>query len=200
MDLRQVEELLRSDTSITLLVNNAGVAATGPLLTSDVEQLDAMIRLNVIALTRLTQAAVPGFVERGGGTIINIASVAAIAPKILNGVYGATKAFVLALSQSLHNELHSKGVRIQVVLPGATATGLWQKAGMPIEQLPSEVVMQVEEMVDAALAGLDQGELVTLPSLPDTADWQAFEAARQKLLPNISRKNAAERYLSGAAA
>jgi len=72
---------------------------------------------------------------------------------------------------------------------------LWSLAGRPVEQLPSEIVMPADDMVDAALAGLDQGELVTLPSLPDAADWQAYEAARQKLLPNLSRKSPAPRYL-----
>src|SRR6516162_7847189 len=120
----RIEALLRSDSRIMLLVNNAGVAATAPLLQADVEKMEAMIQLNVSALTRLTYAAAPSFVERGGGAIINIASVVAIAPERLNGVYGATKAFVLAFSQSLQHELGEKGVRVQAVLPGATATEL----------------------------------------------------------------------------
>jgi hypothetical protein len=159
-----------------------------------------MITLNVRALTRLTYAAAPGLVARGGGTIINIASVVGVAPEMLNGVYGASKAYVVALSQSLHRELADKNVRIQAVLPGATATDLWAKAGRPVEYLPGEIVMSTGDMVDAALAGLDQGELVTIPSLPDAADWQAYESARQKLLPNLSRKTPAARYRARAAA
>jgi short-subunit dehydrogenase len=199
-DLGRIETLLRTDPRITMLVNNAGVAAIAPLLDSDVEKMDDMITLNVRALTRLTYAVAPGLVARGGGTIVNIASVVAIAPEALNGVYGASKAYVLALSQSLHKELAGQGVRIQAVLPGATATDLWAKAGRPVEHLPSEIVMSTDDMVDAALAGLDQGELVTIPALPDAADWQAYEAARQKLMPNLSRKNPAARYRARAAA
>jgi short-subunit dehydrogenase len=199
-DLGRIETLLRTDTRITTLVNNAGVAAVTPLLDSDVDAMDDMITLNVRALTRLTYAAVPGLVARGGGTIINTASIVAVGPEILNGVYGASKAYVLAFSQSLHKELAAQGVRIQAVLPGATATDLWAKAGRPVEHLPSEIVMSIDDMVDAALSGLDQGELVTIPSLPDAADWQAYEAARQKLLPNLSRKNPAARYRTRAAA
>ncbi len=199
-DLKRVESRLRTDAAITVLVNNAGVAAVTPLLDSDVDAMDDMITLNVRALTRLTYAAAPGFVARGGGTIINIASIVAVGPEILNGVYGASKAYVLALSQSLHKELAGKNVSVQAVLPGATATDLWAKAGRPVEHLPNEIVMSTGDMVDAALAGLDQGELVTIPSLPDTADWQAYEAARQKLLPNLSRKTPAERYRARAAA
>ena len=126
--------MLRTDASITLLVNNAGVGATAPLLDSDVDKMEEMIALNVTALTRLTYAAAPGFVARGGGTIINIASIVAIAPEVLNGVYGGSKAFVLAFSQSLHHELGRKGVRVQAVLPGATATEFWDVAGMPVQQ------------------------------------------------------------------
>src|SRR5262249_43975909 len=132
-DLARIESRLRRDASITLLVNNAGIGATAPLLSADVEKMDDMIRLNVGALTRLTYAAAPGFAQRGSGTIINIASIVAITPETLNGVYGATKAFVLALTHSLQHELASKGVRVQAVLPGATATDFWDAAGRPVQ-------------------------------------------------------------------
>ncbi len=193
-ELARVEDLLRKDHSITTLVNNAGFGAHAPLLDSDIDKMDEMISLNIGALTRLTHAAAPGFVARGGGTIINIASIVAIAPELLNGVYGGSKAFVLAFSQSLHHELSGKGVRVQAVLPGATATEFWDVAGLPIEHLPTQIVMSAEDMVDASLAGLDQGELVTIPALPELDDWTAFEGARQQLAPNLSRAQPAARY------
>jgi len=193
-DLATVEAVLRTDKRITTLVNNAGVGSTAPLLQADVDKMSDMIALNVDALTRLTYAAVPGFVERGGGTIINIASIVAVGPEILNGVYGGTKAFVLALSQSLKHELADKGVRVHVVLPGATATDFWDAAGTPVEHLPSEMVIPAMALVDAALAGLDQGEFATVPSLPNLADWNAYEAARQALMPNLSRAEPAARF------
>lgn len=193
-DLARIETVLRTNAGITLLVNNAGVGAVAPLLDSDVEKMDEMIRLNVLALTRLTYAAAPGFVARGGGTIINIASVVAISPERLNGVYGASKAFVLALSHSLHHELAGKGVRVQAVLPGVTATEFWDKAGLPVHNRPAEIVMSAENMVDAALAGLDQGEVVTIPSLPDKAEWDGFEAARRGMFDRLSSAVPARRY------
>ena len=193
-DLRRVEDLLRSDASITMLVNNAGVGGTGPLLGSDVAKMQDMIALNVTALTRLTYAAAPGFVERGAGTFINIASIAAIAPEVLNGVYGGSKAYVLAFSQSLQHELADKGVRVQAVLPGATATDFWQIAGTPVEYLPQEIVMRAEDMVDAALAGLDQGEFATIPALEDGAKWDAYEGARRAMHPELSGVHPASRY------
>ncbi len=192
--LRRVEDVLRNDPAITMLVNNAGVGATQPLLGSDIDVMEKMIALNVTALTRLTYAAAPGFVARAGGTVINIASVVGIAPEVLNGVYGGTKAFVLAFTQSLNHELAEKGVRIQAVLPGATATDFWDVAGTPVDHLPAEIVMSAHALVDAALAGLDQGEVITIPSLPDAEDWVRFEAARDVLRPQLSLAAPAARY------
>lgn len=194
--ISSVEKVLREDSRISILVNNAGIGATQAIVDSDPDAMSRMIGLNVDALTRLTIAAVPGFVSRQGGTIVNIASIAAIAPEVLNGVYSGTKAFVLAFSQSLQAQLADKGVRIQVVMPGATATQFWRISGTPLEHLPSEIVMSPSDMVDAALSGLDQGEFVTIPALPNAADWKKFEAARQALMPNLSRAQPAERYRS----
>lgn len=199
-DLKRVETILATDPGITMLVNNAGVGALEPLLTSDIDAMEAMIGLNVTALTRLSYAAAPAFASRSGGAIINISSVVAVAPEVLNGVYGGTKAFVLALSQSLHKELADKNVRIQVVLPGATATNFWDAAGGAIENVPTQMVMQSNDLVDAALAGFDQGELVTIPSLPDAADWAAYENARQRLIPNLSLNSVPPRYRNAIAA
>lgn len=198
-DIASVEAVLRTRGDITLLVNNAGFGAAGPLLGSDIDKMEEMIELNVSALTRLTYAAVPGFVERGGGTLVNIASIVAISPETLNGVYGGTKAFVLALSQSLQHELKDKGVRVQAVLPGATATEFWGVAGVPMAHLPKEIVMTAQDMVDAALAGLDQGEQVTIPALPDLAEWDAFDAARRAMSGRLSSTVPAARYLANGA-
>ena len=193
-DLARVEANLRADSRITMLVNNAGFGAVAPLLGSSVDKMEEMIDINVVALTRLTYAAVPGFVARGNGAIINIASIAAVTPELLNGVYGASKAFVVAFSQSLKHELADKGVRVQVVLPGATATEFWNLAGNPVENLPQQIVMSGDDLVDAALAGFDLGELVTIPSLPEINDWNAVETARLALRPNLSRVKPAQRY------
>lgn len=199
-DLQRAERLLSGEADIAMLVNNAGVGAVAPLLQSKIDVMEDMISLNVTALTRLTYAAVPAFVARGGGAVINISSVVGIAPEVLNGVYGATKAFVLAFCLSLHKELVDKNIRVQAVLPGAVATDFWSGAGSSVESLPRETVMQADDVVDAALAGFDLGEIVTIPSLPDVADWNAYEAARQKLMPNLSLRRPAARYRARAIA
>jgi uncharacterized protein len=111
-----------------------------------------------------------------------------------NSVYGGTKAYLLHLSEVLALEVGSSAVRVQAVLPGATRTALWDGSGVELKNLPPDIVMEVDEMVDAALAGYDAGERVTLPSLPDTGDWQRLIKAREQLQPNLSRKHAAPRY------
>jgi short-subunit dehydrogenase len=181
-------------SDITLLVNNAGIGTHTSLLESDVDQMTRMIDLNVTALTRLSYAAVPGFVARGNGALINIASIVAVSPETLNGVYGGSKAFVLAFSQSLQHELAGKGVRVQAVLPGATATEFWARGGLPVEHLPAQIVMSAEDLVDAALLGFERGESVTLPSLHDGALWDAYEGARKAMAPHLSSNEAASRY------
>ncbi len=193
-DLLRVEERLRSDSTVTALVNNAGFGATSKLIDSKIEELENMIQLNVTALTRLTAAVLPGFLERAQGLIINIASIVALAPELLNGTYSGTKAYVVNLTQSLHHEVGNKGIQVQVVLPGATSTEFWDRAGLAVHNLPEQTVMTADEMVDASLAGLDQHELITIPSLPNLADWQKFDAARLALGPNLSHQQAADRY------
>ncbi|MEX8194241.1 SDR family NAD(P)-dependent oxidoreductase [Comamonas guangdongensis] len=196
-ELARVEERLRADASITLLVNNAGMGTHTSLLSSDVEQMTRMVELNVTAPMRLAYAAAPGFVARGRGAIINIASIVAISPETLNGVYGASKAFVLAFSQSLQHELADKGVQVQAVLPGATATDFWATGGLPVENLDARIVMSAEDLVDAALLGFARGETVTIPSLHAGEKWDAYEAARRAMAGQLSSNTVAQRYAAG---
>lgn len=195
--LAGVEERLHQDASITLLVNNAGIGTHTPLLQSDVEQMTRMVELNVTAPMRLAYAAAPGFVARGRGAIINIASIVAISPETLNGVYGASKAFVLAFSQSLQHELSDKGVQVQAVLPGATATDFWAIGGLPVEHLDASIVMSAQDLVDAALLGFARGEKITIPSLHDAGKWDSYEAARQAMAGHLSSNTVAQRYAVG---
>lgn len=189
-----VERRLLQDPAITMLVNNAGLGPTGPALASDPAQLDRMLALNVVAAHRLALAAARAFVGRGGGTIVNIASAVALAPGLFPPSYVASKAFVLALTESLAAETAGRGLRLQAVLPGLTRTEIFERAGHDIGSLDAEMVMDVEEMVVAALAGLDQRELVTIPSLPEAARWEALLAARAALGPDLSHRHAAPRY------
>jgi len=193
-DLAEVESILRKDARVTLLVNNAGVGSVAPLVDADIDKMEDMIALNITALTRLTYAAVPSFVRRGRGTIINIASIVGIAPEMLNGVYGGTKAYVIGFTHSLQHELSGKGIRVQAVLPGATATEFWDVAGYSHQNFPKDFVMSAEDLVDAALIGLDQGEVVTIPPLQDGEEWNNWEAQRRAMSGHLSTIKPAPRY------
>jgi uncharacterized protein len=191
--LAKVEAVLRDNPDITMLVNNAGVGSVASILQADVDKMEAMIDLNITALTRLTYAVAPAFVARGAGTIVNISSVVGIAVEGLNGVYSASKSYVLSFGHSLQKDLTEKGVRVQTVLPGATATEFWDIAGYP-PQKTSEITMSAEDCVDAALAGLDAGELVTIPGLHDEKLWTHWEAERRDISPKFRNAKPAPRY------
>ena len=195
-DLARIEQRLREDARIGVLVNNAGASLRGGFLDQNGEDIARLIALNVTALARLANAVAPRFVAGGQGAIINLGSVLGLAPELGSTVYGATKAFVLFLSQSLNVELGPKGVYIQAVLPAATRTEIWEKAGRDVNSIPG--VMEIDELVDAALVGFDRRETVTIPPLPDAGQWSAFDAARQAMVPNFLQANAAERYRSAA--
>ena len=192
-DLQLVAARLR-DFAIEVAVNNAGSIVPGPVLGADAAALELMVALNVTAALRIAHAAVANFAARGGGTLINISSVVALMPERLSGTYSATKAFLLTLSQALQNELRGTGVKVQAVLPGATRTAIWAKGGIDVDAMSADSVMDVGEMVDAALRGLDLGEAVTIPSLPDIADWDRLQQARLALAPLLSRRSPAPRY------
>jgi len=191
-DLAKVEARLAGDEKIGLLVNNAGMAAHGSYAAPDLAGWSALINLNISALTRLTGAVVPRFLAQGKGEIINIASVLAFAPEIPLGPYAATKSFVVTFTQGLNAELGAHGIYAQAVLPAATRTEIWERSGRDVNSLAG--VMEVGEMVDAALVGFDRRETITLPSLPDAAQWDAYDGARRAMLPNFAQAHAAARY------
>ncbi|MFC8201660.1 SDR family NAD(P)-dependent oxidoreductase [Streptomyces sp. NPDC057298] len=189
-----VEERLRSDESIEVLINNAGGALLTPLAGSDAAAYEALISLNVTSLTRLTIAVLPGLTARGRGTVVNISSAMALNILPVSAVYSGTKSYVLTFTQALQQELAESPVVVQAVLPGAVRTDLWDGSGVDLATFPDEIVMNVDDAVDAALAGLDAGEPVTILSLPDISDWESFEKSRQTLVPNLSLRVPADRY------
>lgn len=191
-DLATVETRLRDDARIGILINNAGMAQSGGFTDQSADSIDQLVTLNTAALTRLAAAIAPRLANAGEGAIVNIGSVVGLAPEFGMSVYGASKAFVLFLSQGLSLELSPKGVYVQAVLPAATRTEIWARAGIDINTLPE--VMDVGELVDAALVGFDRRETVTIPPLHVAARWDTLEASRQGLLSDIRQAQAAERY------
>lgn len=193
-DLTRIEALLSSRDDVHVLVNNAGIARLGTVAQRTVDDALSQIALNITALTRLTQAVVPPFIQRNEGVIINIASVLAIHALPISAVYSGTKAFVLQYSRGLQQELAGTGVKVQLVLPASTATEIWDLSGVPLAALDKNALMTPEHMVDAALAGLDQGEAVTWPSVADTTLWDKYEAARTELFASTQVGTPAPRY------
>lgn len=192
-DLLKIEAILKTNSEIRLLINNAGIGSVAAVSDSDVDEMEKMIALNITALTRLTYAIAPIFAQKQYGTIINISSVVGIACEFLNGVYSASKAYVLGFGHRLQKEFSTKGVRIQTVLPGATDTPFWDAAGYsPMKGAPT--TMSAEDCVDAALAGLNMGELVTIPGLQHYDDWSDWEENRQALGNKFANAQPAKRY------
>jgi short-subunit dehydrogenase len=193
--IRSVEKELDANGRINVVVNNAGAATMGASLAeSELAKGEQVIQLNVVAFTRIARVAAAAFTRRRYGTLVNISSALALKVRANTAIYSGTKAYVLQFSRVLQEELADKGVTVQVVLPGAVATDIWATNGVDMATLPKGTVMSAEELVDAALAGLDQGELVTLPSVPDAADWERYEQARAALAKNLSLDHAGERY------
>lgn len=195
-DLRIVEQRLREDSGIRILVNNAGMSLSGPFTAQAADHIDQLVALNLSAVTRLAHAIAPRLAESGDGAIINISSVVGLAPEFGLTVYGATKAFVLYLSQGLSLELAPRGVYVQAVLPAATRTEIWARSGTDINTLSG--VMDAGELVDAALNGFDRRETITIPPLHDAQKWTDYDLARQSMLPGISQEHPADRYLQDA--
>ncbi len=195
-DLQTVEARLRDDARIGILVNNAGAAQSGTFIEQSTDSVAQLVALNTTALVRLASAIAPRLAKAGDGAIINIGSVVGLAPEFGMSVYGATKAFVLFLSQGLSLELSPQGVYVQAVLPAATRTEIWDRAGIDINTLTD--IMEVGDMVDAALVGFDRREVVTIPPLHEGERWDALQAARQGLLGQIRQSAVAQRYLTQA--
>lgn len=191
-DLAKVEAMLRDDARIGILVNNAGTAIGGSFIDQNVDDMTKLVALNATALVRLSSAIAPRLAKTGEGAIVNIGSVVGVAPEFGMTVYGATKAFVLFLSQGLAHELGAKGVYIQAVLPATTRTEIWDHVGADVNAMSN--VMEVGDLVDAALVGFDRREPVTIPPLHDGGQWDAFDGARKAMLGNLVNALPAERY------
>jgi uncharacterized protein len=189
-----VEARLAADPAINLLVNSAGLLANGPIARASASALDDMLTVNVVALTRLASAAASAFASRGRGGIINLGSAMAFIDTPNTAAYGASKAYVLNLTLGLDLELSPQGVQVQAVLPGYTRTAMiGHGAG-----LPDEAVMDAGALVDAALAGFDRRELVTIPSLEPVGLYTAWAENRVALHPHLSLSQPASRYASAA--
>lgn len=191
--IASVESLLRNE-DMDILVNNAGMGPISPTADLTDEAAAQTLALNVTALMRLTRAALPGMRAKKSGAIVNVGSVMAFHAMPVTSLYSATKAFVLTYSRAIQQEVAADGIRVQAVLPAGTITEFYDAAGVPISNFDQSAFMTAEQVVDAALLGLDRGEEVTLPSVHDLELWNTYDAARQRLFGGTQNGSPAARY------
>lgn len=177
-DLLRVEALLAEREDIDFLINNAGLGALGPISKVTADALENLIKINIVALTRLTHAVLPGFLRRNAGTIVNIASMIAVMPTPSGAGYSGSKAYVLNFTRSLQMELSKTNIVVQAVLPGPVRTEFFEASGLTAAPFPDELFMSADELADTALQALDQRELICFPSLEDASRWTTFEEGR----------------------
>jgi short-subunit dehydrogenase len=194
-DLKRVRDAIAVDERITMLVNNAGTAALKPSIDLPSELIDNLIAVNAKAVTHLSLAVLPNFVKRNSGILVNLGSVLSFFATSISTSYSATKAHVMLFTIGLHDEHANTGVRVQLVLPASTDTEIWDVAGIGgVKNLDPATVMSAEDCVDAALAGLDAGETVTLPSIEDPNLWANFNTARLEMAKASQTGKPASRY------
>ncbi|MFG1925978.1 SDR family NAD(P)-dependent oxidoreductase [Cryptosporangium sp. NPDC048952] len=177
---------------LTMLVNNAGVAHYMPLADLPAAKATELVDVKVLAPTLLTRAVVAGMIERGEGTIVNVAGMIAFsgpaphAQMPRRAVYGGSLAYSVAMSQTLAAELEGTGVTVQVVCPGVVATEFHTVQGLDLSAVPR---MSAEDVVTASLRGLELGEVVCAPGVEDAglldavfrADLEVFGAQSPEL-------------------
>jgi len=198
VDLNRVATAIAGDERVTVLVNNAGTASFVPSVAMSLSDLDTQLNVNARAVSHLSLAVLPAFLRKNAGTIINIGSVLSFSALPVSASHSATKAHVMLFTVGLQQELAETKVRVQLVLPANTATEIWDVAGIDSDAIDQATVMTAEDCVDAALAGLDQGEAVTLPSVEDSTLWSEFDLIRNKMLEASKSSQAASRYVISA--
>jgi hypothetical protein len=192
--LATVAERIETGSPLSMLINNAGYASRGPVTDLDAPALDAMLRVNVLALSRLSHCAMARMVEQGSGTIVNIGSGTMFMQLPGNAGYGASKSYVAAFTRHMQLEAAGTGVRVQLLVPGVIRTQFHAVAGNDVANFPPERVMDADDLVVASLRALEMGELVCIPSLPDIMDWDDYVAAERRVSLGVSRDHVADRY------
>ncbi len=199
-ELRAVERRAAEDTALELLVNNAGFGGYMPFVTLDPDRAEELIDLQVVAVTRLTRAVLPGMIARGHGAIVNVSSRLAFSatlpspPLPKRATYAATKAYINTFTQILANELEGTGVRIQALCPGVVQTEFHQQVGVDPASFPAGIIMKPEDVVEAALVGLARGEVVCVPALDDPGLLAPVGESQRRVFEQSRSGSMAQRY------
>jgi short-subunit dehydrogenase len=186
-DLGRVERRLQDEARpVDLLVNNAGFGSAGRFLDLDVGREDEQIRLNVLALVRLTHAALSAMVRRGSGAIINVSSVAGFQPGPNNATYSATKAFVTSFTEAIHEEVRGTGVRVLALCPGFTRTEFQDRGGFETQHIPKAAWQTPERVVEEALAALERNRAIAVPGFQNKLAASLAHLAPRALVRRVS--------------
>jgi uncharacterized protein len=193
-EVLKLAQRIAGDATVALLVTNAGVSSQGGVLQNTVADAERLIAVNITAPTLLSIAAAKAFAARGGGAVVNISSVTAFVPEVFDGAHSGSKNYLINLTISLAGKTKDAGVRFQAVLPGPTDTEMWARSQVPESVIPRSMIMSPEDLVEAALVGLDRGEVLSLPTFADESVWAAYEEARKALGPYLAAGQPAPRY------
>lgn len=199
--LHALEGRVAAMASLEMLVNNAGFGGYMPFVQLDPDKAEELINLQVLAVTRLTRAALPGMIGRGRGSIINVSSRFAFsgpinAPQLpKRATYGGTKAFINTFTQLLHGELEGTGVRVQALCPAVVLTEFHLRMGMDPSRIPPEIVSKPEDVVQASLAGLRLGEVICMPGMEDPTLLTRLEEAQRQFFEGSGAGAIASRYV-----
>ncbi len=161
-ELKRVEERIQSLDRLDMLINNAGYWTPGTFWEHSPDSLEAMIMVHVIAPVRFIRAALPRMLERNKGDIINVSSIGAYFNMVTVENYGATKAYILSFTESLHVALMGTGIRVQALAPGFTVTEFHSRLGADFTKAQRRW-MRAEEVVDRSLKALDKRHIVCIP-------------------------------------
>ena len=198
--LHAVEKRIAEDAALEFLINNAGFGGYRPFIELDPDQAEAQINLHVLALTRLTRAALPGMLARGRGSIINVSSRLAFSASLgstqlpKRATYVGTKAYINAFSQLLNSELEETGVQVQALCPGLVETEFHAHVGSDSSRFPAAIVMKPEDVVTASLAGLKLGEAICVPALEDLNLLMQVQESERKFFELSRMGNLAQRF------
>ncbi len=201
-ELQTVEKRIAEVPALTLLVNNAGFGGYMPFVSLEPDRAEELIRLQVLAVTRLTRAALPSMIAGGQGAVINVSSRLAFSatfpspPLPKRATYAATKAYINTFTQILANELEGTGVRVQALCPGVVQTEFHQQVGIDPTSYPASVVMTPEDVVEASLAGLERGEVICVPALDDLSLLKQVDESQRHLFEQSRSGSIAKRYRS----
>ena len=200
--LHEVEKRIAGDTSLEILVNNAGFGGYMPFVELDPDKAEELINLQVLAVTRLSRAALPGMMARGRGSIINVSSRLAFSgsmgssqlPK--RATYAGTKSFINTFTQLLQSELEGTGVQLQALCPGLVQTEFHEQVGIDPNRYPAAIVMKPEDVVEASLAGLKLGEVICVPALEDPGLLAQIHESEKRFFELTRSGSVAKRYTS----